>query len=185
MKGLIIICFPMQTSYMGKFCLTSCRPKCTLPIRCWYFLIINISGQNASIYLWTKCINIFDFLHGGIHQLQIASDATIFDQVLPGMPSHSQTCLDMPEVSFDSFGGFVRLKIIQNGKLIKFEIKNSIFSSSESIKFQVTCQNMLLSCKIAGLFDHQYLQKEIINVLDFLHEDIYQGRIACKTTAAQ
>ena len=44
------------------------------------------------------------------------------------------------------------------------------------MKFQLTNQNNLLSNHIAGFFDHQYLWREPIKVLDSLHGDSHQGR---------
>ena len=41
---------------------------------------------------------------------------------------------------------------------------------------------MLLSKQVAGFFYHQYLCKETISVLDFLHRDNSQGKIASKST---
>ena len=40
---------------------------------------------------------------------------------------------------------------------------------------------MLLSNKITGVIDHQYLWKGTINGLDFLHRDVYQRKIASKS----
>ena len=40
---------------------------------------------------------------------------------------------------------------------------------------------MDLSNKIAGFFDHQYLRKKVINVLDFLHKASYKVKIANTT----
>ena len=44
--------------------------------------------------------------------------------------------------------------------------------------FQVIDQDVDFFNKIAGFFDHQYLRKKTINVLDFLHRDSYKGKIA-------
>ena len=41
---------------------------------------------------------------------------------------------------------------------------------------------MLLPSQVAEFFDHQYVRKETINVLDFLHRDINQKKIASKST---
>ena len=41
---------------------------------------------------------------------------------------------------------------------------------------------MFLSNKIAGFFDHQYLWKETIIVLDFLRRISYREKIGCKST---
>ena len=41
---------------------------------------------------------------------------------------------------------------------------------------QMIYYHVHLTNQIAGLFDHQYLWKEVINVLDFLHRDIYHIR---------
>ena len=40
---------------------------------------------------------------------------------------------------------------------------------------------MFLSNQIAGFFDHQYLWKESINILEFLHEGSQQGKISSET----
>ena len=44
-------------------------------------------------------------------------------------------------------------------------------------------QNVLLSNQIAGFFDHQYLWKETINALDFLHINSYQRKIVSQGTS--
>ena len=41
---------------------------------------------------------------------------------------------------------------------------------------------MLLFNQIAGFFDHQYIWKECIDILDFLHEGIHEGKVASKPT---
>ena len=41
---------------------------------------------------------------------------------------------------------------------------------------------MFLFNHIAGFFDHQYLSKETISVLDILHRDSCQKKIAFKKT---
>ena len=48
------------------------------------------------------------------------------------------------------------------------------------INFETISYNMFLSNPIEGFLDHQYLLKETINALDFLHRDSYQRKIACK-----
>ena len=47
--------------------------------------------------------------------------------------------------------------------------------------FQVIDQDVDFFNKIAGFFDHQYLRKKTINVLDFLHRASYKGKIATTT----
>ena len=44
---------------------------------------------------------------------------------------------------------------------------------------------MLSSNKINGSFDHQYLWKESLNCLYFVHRDSYQGKIPSKTDAVR
>ena len=39
-----------------------------------------------------------------------------------------------------------------------------------------------MSNQAVGFFDHQYLRKETINVLDFLHKDSYQREIVSKSS---
>ena len=41
-----------------------------------------------------------------------------------------------------------------------------------------------MSSKILVFFDDQYFWKEIVIVLDFVHGESNQGKIACKTTTA-
>ena len=41
---------------------------------------------------------------------------------------------------------------------------------------------VLLSNQIPGFFDHQYLWKESIGILDFLHGDNHQRKVASETT---
>ena len=43
-----------------------------------------------------------------------------------------------------------------------------MYSPTEDTKFQVIGQNGVSSTQIAGFFDHLYLLKQMINVLDFL-----------------
>ena len=59
-------------------------------------------------YLWKQYINIFDFLHGNIHQEKVVCEATTFGWVWPGMPIHTQTCLDSPGVPLGGLGGISR-----------------------------------------------------------------------------
>ena len=40
---------------------------------------------------------------------------------------------------------------------------------------------MLSTNQIAGFFDQQYIRKESIDIVDFLHEDNHQGTAASKT----
>ena len=47
----------------------------------------------------------------------------------------------------------------------------------------VECHQLWLSSsQIAELFDHQYLWKELITLLDFLHADNHQEKVAPETT---
>ena len=48
-KILWSLSFPMQNSYLGKFCFTSYRPKWSCSIRLQDFLIIDISVRNKLI----------------------------------------------------------------------------------------------------------------------------------------
>ena len=41
---------------------------------------------------------------------------------------------------------------------------------------------MLTANQIAVFFDHQYLWKDLMNLLDFLHEDNDQRKVASETT---
>ena len=52
----------------------------------------------AMMNLWKQCINMFDFLHGDIYQGKVAYEATTCGWMYPGMPSHTQTCLDFPGI---------------------------------------------------------------------------------------
>ena len=44
---------------------------------------------------WKERIDISDFSHGDIYQGQVASEATTFGWVYPGLPSHTQFSLDL------------------------------------------------------------------------------------------
>ena len=54
-------------------------------------------------------MNIVDFLHGDIHQEEVVFEVITFGCVCPGIPSHAQTCLDLPRVSLGNFRGIARL----------------------------------------------------------------------------
>ena len=57
-------------------------------------------------------MDILNFLLGDIHKEMVASETTTFGCACPGIPSHSQTCLDLPRVSLGGHGGMVRFKAI-------------------------------------------------------------------------
>lgn len=71
--------------------------------------------------------------------------------------------------------------LVQTACLVKFRFTSyrpKIFLTDESFftliwyaEFQAI--NVLFSNQIAGLFSYQYLWKETVNVIDFLHRDIY------------
>ena len=92
---------------------------------------MRLSNQIARIvddqYLWKECINFFDFLHGYIHQGKVAHETNIFGWVCPGIPSHTQTCLNFPRAPLGSFWGIPRYKIIQNQKLINLVNKSFFY----------------------------------------------------------
>ena len=48
------------------------------------------------------------------------------------------------------------------------------------INLRIVDQNLLSSNQKTGFFDHQYLWNETINILDFLHEYIYQRKETSK-----
>ena len=77
MKGITVLCFSVQTQYIGKFWFTSHRPKCSHSIGLQDSLIINISGNNASVTLI--------LLRVDIHQEKVAYVATTFGWVCPAM----------------------------------------------------------------------------------------------------
>ena len=64
-------------------------------------------------------------------------------------------------------------------QLIPLETK-VLFSHFNTHSFKLSNKVCFLS--VRGFFDHQYLWKETINVLDNLHKNKYQGKIAYKTT---
>ena len=41
---------------------------------------------------------------------------------------------------------------------------------------------MILSSQNVGLYDHQYLWKEYMNIFLFLHGDVHQEKITCEVT---
>ena len=48
MKDIAVLCFLVQTPYLGKFWFAKLYAKISCPIKLQDFLIINISGSNAS-----------------------------------------------------------------------------------------------------------------------------------------
>ena len=52
-------------------------------------------------YLWKECMDNLDFMHGDIHQLKVASETSTSGWVFPGIPSQSQTYLELPRVPLD------------------------------------------------------------------------------------
>ena len=54
--------------------------------------------------------------------------------------------------------------------------------TSKTATFVRYGQLCLSSKQIAGYLDHQYLGKGPIDILDFLHGDSYQGKLAPATT---
>ena len=94
------------------------------------------------------------FLHGVSHQVKVASETTTFDCV-------------WPIVSF-------------------VESECSILWSSVSLRLplMVGCDQFFLSSnQIVGFFDHQFLWKELIDILVFLHGVSHQGKIAPEITS--
>ena len=57
-------------------------------------------------------MDILNFVLGDIHREMVASEITTFGYACPCIPSHSQTCLDLPRVSLGSHGTMVRFKAI-------------------------------------------------------------------------
>ena len=74
--------YAVWTLYLGKFCFLSFTPKSSGLIRLQACLTMNISGNDA----WISWI----FLHGYIHQVKVASEATDFGCMYLGMPNHTQ-----------------------------------------------------------------------------------------------
>ena len=66
---------------------------------------------------------------------------------------------------------------------LKFRVDLKFFDWVYYINFQMINQNALLSNQIVRTFDHQYIWKETINVLDFLHRDICKKKIASYSTS--
>ena len=48
--------------------------------------------------LWKESISNSEFLHGGNHQGNLASETTTFGSIRSRKPGHIQTCLDLPEL---------------------------------------------------------------------------------------
>ena len=64
----------------------SCMPKCSYPIRLQCYLIISIFGSRVPISL---------ILHKEIFTKE---RLLFYGWIFPGMPSYTQTCLDLPGV---------------------------------------------------------------------------------------
>ena len=62
-------------------------------------------------------MDIIHFLLEYVHQGKVASETAA---CRPGMSSHTQICLDLPRVPLGSFEGIVRLKVIQNERVVDF-----------------------------------------------------------------
>ena len=102
MKEFAFHSLPVQIPYLAKFCITGFRPSQVLSFN-------QIAGFFDHQYLWKECANVFDFLHGDIHQRKVTwYKAIIFDQMYLGVPSHVQTCPDSPGVPLGSSGGIIR-----------------------------------------------------------------------------
>ena len=78
-------------------------------------LLKQFAGFFGYQYLWKDTIKILDILYRNIYQRNIASKGTTVGWVWPGVPSHSQTCLNLSGSEFDWSGvRITSLKIAQN-----------------------------------------------------------------------
>ena len=124
MKHLTILCFSGQTLYLGKFCLTSYRPKYFHPIRLQDFLTINVTGRNAS-FLFFSC------------RYSLRKCST-WDYSWLGMSRHVQPHSDLLRLPMSAFGwcgGITRLKIVQNKRSIDSLGNGRVFSSIQYSAF--------------------------------------------------
>ena len=120
----------------------------------------------SSIYL--EGIN---HCHGDNHQEKVASETTSFDWlwwVAPLVQSNckilcSSICLERINGCLSFFCMDLVINIMQH------------LTQPLLVGFGKVC---LLFNQIAGFFDHQYLSKESICILDFLHGFNHQGKVA-------
>ena len=94
--------------------------------------------------LLMECFSVFDCFHEYMYQGKVTFEIITFYWVCSGTPSYTQTCLDLSEVPLGSLGSISILKIIQNGRVMDFQVNKSIFSSIWCTKFQVKDQSDLL-----------------------------------------
>ena len=109
------------------------------------------------------------------------SDQITFGWVCSGIPGYARICLDLQRVPLFNLGGIIRLKVIQNKKLVLNETK-VFFPTICHTQFQGIDQIVLLFNDIAAFFDHQYFWKETSSILDLLHGDSYPVNVTCKIT---
>ena len=82
MEEPTILCFPVNTSYLGKFFLTKYTPRWTRSNQ--------IAGFFDHQYLGKEFISIFEFFRGDTHSEKVASEATFFGWIFSDMSSHIQ-----------------------------------------------------------------------------------------------
>ena len=72
-------------------------------------------------YFYNTTFNTLYFWHRDSNQGKIAYKATTAGWVWFGMPSHTHTCLDSPDVNLVGLGDrMATLEVIQNKRLIEF-----------------------------------------------------------------
>ena len=73
-------------------------------------------------YLWKECITFLDYLLGNIHQGNVACETTAVGLMCPGMTSHAETSLGLPEDPLGIIGGIPKQNIIQNEGTVHFQV---------------------------------------------------------------
>lgn len=87
------------------------------------------------------------------------------------VPIYAETCRDFLVLTSVGLGQMVKLKIVQNEKLIN--LSKCFFPE---FKVQVSGQNAVPFNKVARFSDHPYFQKLSINILDFFKKVVSEER---------
>ena len=80
-------------------------------------------------------MDIFNFLHENIHQGKVASETSTFGWVYLGVPSRTQTCLELLRVLLGSLGWH---------EPVKYQMKDFFFLSKQ-INFFINLRHIISS----------------------------------------
>lgn len=159
--------FLVQTLYL-KFLLYQLYAK---------ILSLNqVAGFFDYHYLWKKCVDISLIFCKGIltkgRQYPRLLHLVGRVQAHPTILKLTYTCKGSLWIVLGA------LTVIKNERSISFSVNISIFSTIQCTQFQAIEQNVLLSNKAAGFFDHH--GNGNMGIISVLHRDSYQEQIVCK-----